>query len=98
MPLVYADLRRPWAPTVWATDACETGIGVCSSDWALRSVSEVGSLDERWRSDDPVACRRPRWHAQQFAEPQFGDSPAAALAAGWATVPRKLLQFDRWRI
>ena len=49
LPLAMADLRREWSPTVCCVDACGSRLVVMRASWSLRSVKEVGRLEERWR-------------------------------------------------
>ena len=49
LPLVYADFGAGWLDQVVATDASQTGLGVCSSEWSPDSARRAGRQDERWR-------------------------------------------------
>ena len=49
LPLLVADLRRPWTTTVTATDASPEGWGVCEREADLQQVQAIGKWQERWR-------------------------------------------------
>lgn len=49
VPLLHADLRRPWGNDVHCTDASPDGFGICSMTASLSEVSHVGRWNERWR-------------------------------------------------
>ncbi|CAK0837444.1 unnamed protein product, partial [Prorocentrum cordatum] len=59
LPLVYADLGAGWLDQVVATDACDTGLGVCAAEWDSQDIRITGSYDERWRfKKDPLRKHR----------------------------------------
>ena len=71
LPLLQRDTRRPWCPTVYATDAagCSStdarvddfgGYGVCVAHRAIEETRRLGRCSEKWRYlvDDLVAARR----------------------------------------
>ena len=41
-------LARPWNPNVWCVDAAPRGVAAHTSSWSVRSVAEIGRLEERW--------------------------------------------------
>ena len=49
LPLIDVELTRPWSREVFCVDAAPRGLAASHSRWALRSVCEVGRLEERWR-------------------------------------------------
>ena len=72
-PLLWKDLRAPWADCLVATDASEWGLGAVIAGAPSGLVAQIGRVRDRWRFGDPsAAC--PRVRAAQ----------AAALAAGGA--------------
>ena len=56
----FADLRRPWDCTVFASDASLSGIGVCKSDFSHKEVEQIGIFKEAWRykTRSPIAPRK----------------------------------------
>eukprot|EP00438_Fugacium_kawagutii_P035192 Skav232767 [mRNA] locus=scaffold1229:242985:248589:- [translate_table: standard] len=49
IPLLFADLRKPWSDTVIASDASPDGFGMCESTLDLKEVESIGQWNERWR-------------------------------------------------
>eukprot|EP00969_Alexandrium_andersonii_P313205 13838256-Alexandrium_andersonii.AAC.1 len=49
LPVLVADLRRPWWPLATATDASEWGYGVCERPLAPQQQAELAAWQERWR-------------------------------------------------
>ncbi|CAK0895237.1 unnamed protein product, partial [Prorocentrum cordatum] len=59
LPRAYADIGAGWLDQVVATDACDTGLGVCAAEWDSRDIRITGSYDERWRfKKDPLRKHR----------------------------------------
>ena len=91
LPLVCAELGRPWATEVWCVDAATHGLAVMRSEWQRRSVMEVGRLEERWRFRGEGGGRGARTRALAQEENSLGTG-------GWPEVPRRLLRPGRWRL
>ena len=51
----FADLKRPWDSTVYASDASLSGMGVCKSEFATQRVNHIGRRKENWR----YKCKAP---------------------------------------
>ena len=49
IPLLFSDMRRPWSPTLTATDASPTGYGVCERHISAQQSQSLGEWSERWR-------------------------------------------------
>eukprot|EP00435_Cladocopium_sp_Y103_P055837 s653_g18.t1 len=49
LPLLVADLRRPWSSCVTATDGSPAGWGICERELPVQHVQAVGRWQERWR-------------------------------------------------
>ena len=60
LSISFADLRRPWNSTVFASDASLSGIGVCKSNFELNQVVNIGKHKEAWRYKvkTPIAPRK----------------------------------------
>ena len=56
----FADLRRPWDCTVFASNASLSGIGVCKSDISHEVIERIGNFKEAWRykTKSPIAPRK----------------------------------------
>ena len=48
-PLLWKDLRAPWADCLVATDASEWGLGAVIADAPSDLVAQIGRVRERWR-------------------------------------------------
>lgn len=59
LPLLVTHLSLPWQPTVYTSDASDTGYGVCESTWETSQVAFYGRRSERWRymAEDAIAAR-----------------------------------------
>ncbi|CAK0898069.1 unnamed protein product, partial [Prorocentrum cordatum] len=55
LPLMSANLRLQWSPTVFAYDACLTGMATCQTTLSSDLVKRIGSVSERWRYRMPSA-------------------------------------------
>ena len=66
----FADLRRPWDCTVFASDASLSGIGVCKSDFSHTDVEQIGNFKEAWRykTKSPIAPRKSTVSHDDIAE------------------------------
>lgn len=49
IPLLVADLRRPWSDVISASDASPTGWGICEHQSSSRIAQQHGAWQERWR-------------------------------------------------
>ena len=49
LPLLTADMRRPWSDVITATDASPDGYGVCESLAPPGAARDLGAWNERWR-------------------------------------------------
>eukprot|EP00435_Cladocopium_sp_Y103_P068559 s1270_g31.t1 len=49
LPLLFADLRRPWSEEVHITDASPTGFGICSRSIDPQLSQDIGKWNERLR-------------------------------------------------
>lgn len=49
LPLLVADMRRPWSDNVTATDASPEGWGICERHLPEALVGDCGKWHERWR-------------------------------------------------
>eukprot|EP00974_Lingulodinium_polyedra_P000083 7736-Lingulodinium_polyedra.AAC.1 len=49
MPLLRCSWARAWHPVAVATDACESGYGVCVSWWGAEATAAAGRVPERSR-------------------------------------------------
>ncbi|CAE8737419.1 unnamed protein product [Polarella glacialis] len=49
LPILSANLRRPWSATVTATDASEGGQGIVQRQLDLEAVASMGRWGEKWR-------------------------------------------------
>ena len=59
LPLLTANLWRPWDPVLSCSDASELGFGIVTQNVGKDVVSQAGRVSERWRFDveDSVAAR-----------------------------------------
>eukprot|EP00972_Heterocapsa_arctica_P046485 6860764-Heterocapsa_arctica.AAC.1 len=48
-PFAATDLAAPWARVASASDACETGWGVCEREITTSEAKDIGQWNERWR-------------------------------------------------
>lgn len=72
IPMLFADLRKPWSTTVVSTDASPEGYGMCESTLTAKEVRSMGQWNERWRFRRlPAAEWAPRRRA--LARDVFGD-------------------------
>ena len=55
LPLMSANLRLQWCPTVCAYDACLSGMASCQTTLSSDLVKRIGSVSERWRYRMPSA-------------------------------------------
>ncbi|CAK0821388.1 unnamed protein product, partial [Prorocentrum cordatum] len=55
LPLMSANIRLQWSPTVFAYDACLTGMATCQTTLSSDLVKRIGSVSERWRYRMPSA-------------------------------------------
>ena len=70
LPLARWDLRTPWAARLAATDASETGLGLCERECRPAVARAAGEWSELWRFRRlPPEEWRPRAHAGV----EFGD-------------------------
>ena len=69
LPLIAADLARPWCSTVYASDASPFGLGVCARKIDPASVRAIGSVAEKWRFRiaDCIGARRHALEADTIA-------------------------------
>ncbi|CAK0846614.1 unnamed protein product [Prorocentrum cordatum] len=97
LPLVWADLRGAWAPSVMAVDASMTGLGAVERSANPRDVGRVGRVRERWRFKEHELVAE-GLRARALREGAVGDSPFPDVpsdfckAASWKTVASR-----RWR-
>ncbi|CAK0801976.1 unnamed protein product, partial [Prorocentrum cordatum] len=109
LPLVYADLGAGWLDQVVATDACDTGLGVCAAEWGSQDIRITGSYDERWRfKKDPLRKHREVALAgYDHADPPIdrdgnlvaGVSEGAWLAIGnFPDVPPTSVRGSKWAV
>ena len=49
-------MRRPWSPTLTATDASPTGYGVCERHISAQQSQSLGEWSERWRFKPPPSA------------------------------------------
>jgi hypothetical protein len=49
LPLLFADLRKPWSEEVHITDASPTGFGICSRSLDPQLSQDIGKWNERLR-------------------------------------------------
>jgi hypothetical protein len=73
LPLLEADMSLPWLPTIVASDAPDTGMGVCVRSLDVHQVARVGRLSEKWRFRVEEA-QRAREHAFANAATPRSDS------------------------
>ena len=45
VPMLFADIRRPWADTITATDASPEGFGICERKSTPEEVSSIGEWE-----------------------------------------------------
>ncbi|CAK0882535.1 unnamed protein product, partial [Prorocentrum cordatum] len=74
LPLVWADLRGAWAPSVTAADASLTGLGAVERSADPHDVGRIGRVRERWRFKESELWPKARVHAP------------CVKAASWKTV------------
>ncbi|CAK0896604.1 unnamed protein product [Prorocentrum cordatum] len=97
LPLVWADLRGAWAPSVMAVDASMTGLGAVERSADPHDVGRIGRVRGRWRfKEHELVAEGSR--ARALREGAVGDSPFPDVpsdfcrAASWKTVASR-----RWR-
>ncbi|CAK0826393.1 unnamed protein product [Prorocentrum cordatum] len=97
LPLVWADLRGAWAPSVMAVDASMTGLGAVERSADPHDVGRIGRVRERWRfKERELVAEGSR--ARALREGAVGDSPLPDVpsdfckATSWKTVASR-----RWR-
>ena len=79
LPLLESDMSLPWLHTVVASDASDTGMGVCIRSLDSHQVARVGRLSEKWRFRVEEA-QRAREHAlANAAEPRADPAFDAAI-------------------
>lgn len=49
IPLLYANIRRPWSEDLFCTDASPQGYGICERQLGCEAVGQLGRWNERWR-------------------------------------------------
>ena len=69
MPLLQADWARSWSPDVYASDACDSGMAVVSSQKPLSAIAGVGRVPERHRYLRGVAAACARTSAMKGLDP-----------------------------
>ena len=84
MPLLYTNMRRPWATRVGAFDASPWGHGVCEAAVDQHAVQRTGQVSERCRFRGPLAATvAPREAAEEWeanAEGRHNDNLTKAIA------------------
>ena len=104
MPLGVADLRAPWCPDIYCTDASLSGYAVYGRELAFDEVREIGREDERWRFyRGPVIAPRAAALGDELEDPltvkpeiegeQFGDWE---LNETFPEVPKSVLDDRVW--
>ena len=88
LPLMFADLKRPWCTWLYATDAEGVsersfgGYGVVRRRVAVETVRQLGQSSERWRFDtDYLAARSQalrQAEEQCFTDLVLGAGPSAS--------------------
>lgn len=107
IPMLVADMRRPWSDTLLATDASPDGYGICESPVAAGVSRALGTWNERWRYRRlPPEQWAPRKRA--IGRDVFNDV-VTVLGDGeslgdefvdnedFPEVPKHLLDFSNWR-
>ena len=109
VPLLVADLRRPWSSTVTASDASPSGWGVCECNLDPGTAQQHGRWQERWRYRRLGPSEwRPRERAfgadilQDFVTVKGNINDVDELSNYtnneiFPEIPRQLLEPSKWR-
>ncbi len=107
IPMLVADMRRPWSDTLLATDASPDGYGICESHVAAGVSRSLGTWNERWRYKRlPPEQWAPRKRAS--GRDVFNDVVTVLGEGGsledefidnddFPEVPKHLLDFSNWQ-
>ena len=104
LPLLESDMSLPWLHTVVASDASDTGKGVCIRSLDSHQVARVGRLSEKWRFRVEEA-QRAREHAlanpaEPRADPAFDAAihPECISDLEFIEVPPDMLGASHWQV
>lgn len=110
LPLLVADMRREWSPTILCSDASPSGYGICERYLDPKEVEQVGLWQERWRFKRlPPEEWKPRdraLHLDPFsdlrtarADPDVGElTDKFTRNEAFEEVPQHLLKPEDWKI
>ena len=73
LPLLVCDWKATWYDTVLATDASETGYGICQRKLPITQIRQIAQVSERRRYLDPLAVGA-RDHALGLEHPNLKGS------------------------
>ncbi|CAK0868103.1 unnamed protein product, partial [Prorocentrum cordatum] len=105
LPLVTADMSRPWFPLITSYDASPWGYGVCETSVSASQSGQIGRLNDRWRWKGLVATnRRPRDDLTDLDDvdgdskiPRYrGTILSAGAVSGFTEVDPGLLRDAAW--
>ncbi len=110
IPLLVADMRRPWSSEVFCSDASPDGYGICERSLGEQDVSNIGLWQERWRykrSTPEDWCPRERFFRYDplsdlrsaRADPEAMEQTDLYVRnEEFEEVPKDILSPDGWKV